>query len=83
MRVCEGGKVTHHIKVSTKAYACMLGGPDGRSLFVLTAETISPAGFPVRGFLREKKGQAYTFHKNKSLSIHISSLPSLSGFTCK
>ncbi|MHC4459227.1 MAG: SMP-30/gluconolactonase/LRE family protein [Planctomycetota bacterium] len=44
MRVCEGGKVTHHIKVSTKAYACMLGGPDGRTLFVLTAETISPAG---------------------------------------
>ena len=44
MRVCEGGKVTHHIKVSTKAYACMLGGPDGRTLFVLTAETISPGG---------------------------------------
>ena len=44
MRVCEGGEITHHIEVSTNAYACMLGGPQRRTLFMLTAETINPDG---------------------------------------
>ncbi len=42
LRVREGGEVTHRIKVSTQAYACMLGGPERRTLFVLTAETSEP-----------------------------------------
>lgn len=42
LRVREGGEVTHRIKVSTQAYACMLGGPECRTLFVLTAETTNP-----------------------------------------
>lgn len=42
LRVREGGEVTHRIKVSTQAYACMLGGPERRTLFVLTAETTNP-----------------------------------------
>jgi len=42
LRVREGGEVTHRIKVSTQAYACMLGGPERRTLFVLTAETSQP-----------------------------------------
>jgi len=41
-RVREGGEVTHRIKVSTGAIACMLGGPDRRTLFILTAETSDP-----------------------------------------
>lgn len=42
LRVRQGGEVTHRIKVSTQAYACMLGGPERRTLFVLTAETTNP-----------------------------------------
>ncbi|MHA2289112.1 MAG: SMP-30/gluconolactonase/LRE family protein [Promethearchaeota archaeon] len=36
-RVLEGGKVTHEVKVSSQAYACMLGGIDRCSLFVATS----------------------------------------------
>lgn len=42
IRVREGGEVTDRIKVSTQAYACMLGGTDRRTLFILTAETSDP-----------------------------------------
>lgn len=42
LRVLEGGEVTHRIAVSTHPYACMLGGPDRRTLFVCTAETSRP-----------------------------------------
>jgi sugar lactone lactonase YvrE len=37
LRVVEGGEVTSRITVETQAIACMLGGPDRRTLFVLTA----------------------------------------------
>jgi len=37
LRVFEGGRVTHRVKVYTQAYACMLGGPGRRTLFVLTS----------------------------------------------
>jgi sugar lactone lactonase YvrE len=36
-RVLEGGSITHRVKVSTQAYACMLGGPDRRTLSVATS----------------------------------------------
>ncbi len=42
LRVCQGGKVTHRIKGSNKVYACMLGGPERRTLFVLTASSSKP-----------------------------------------
>jgi sugar lactone lactonase YvrE len=42
LRVREGGEITHRINVSTQAYACMLGGPERRTLFILTAETANP-----------------------------------------
>lgn len=42
LRVKEGGEVTDRLKVTTNAFACMLGGPDGKTLFVLTAEESSP-----------------------------------------
>lgn len=42
LRVLEGGKVTHRIKVSNQAFACMLGGPERRTLFIMTAETFNP-----------------------------------------
>jgi sugar lactone lactonase YvrE len=44
MRVCEGGEITHRIDVATQAYACMLGGSQRKTLFILTSETINPDG---------------------------------------
>jgi len=38
IRVREGGEVTHRIKVSTQPTACMLGGLQRRTLFIMTAE---------------------------------------------
>jgi sugar lactone lactonase YvrE len=43
LRVREGGAVVDRVDVETNAYACMLGGPDRRTLFVCTAETHDPA----------------------------------------
>jgi sugar lactone lactonase YvrE len=40
--VREGGQVGHRIKVETTAFACMLGGVDRHTLFILTAETHHP-----------------------------------------
>ena len=42
IRVKQGGEVTERIKVETDAFACMLGGPDGRTLFVATAANSDP-----------------------------------------
>jgi sugar lactone lactonase YvrE len=39
-RVLEGGKVTHEVKVSSQAYACMLGGIDRCSLFIATSTAL-------------------------------------------
>lgn len=38
LRVREGGEVVDRVTVDTVPYACMLGGPDGRTLFVLTSD---------------------------------------------
>jgi len=43
LRVREGGAVTHRFKPSLRPYACMLGGADRRTLFVVTAQTHDPA----------------------------------------
>lgn len=42
LRVLEGGEVTHRIRVSTTAFACMLGGPERGTLFIMTADTFNP-----------------------------------------
>jgi sugar lactone lactonase YvrE len=39
VRVVEGGEVTDVVTTNARCFACMLGGPDGRTLFMLTAET--------------------------------------------
>lgn len=36
LRVAEGGVVTHRVSTPSQAIACMLGGDDGRDLFVLS-----------------------------------------------
>jgi sugar lactone lactonase YvrE len=42
LRVENGGEITHRVALSTGAYACMLGGEDGRTLFMLTADESGP-----------------------------------------
>ncbi|NED97811.1 SMP-30/gluconolactonase/LRE family protein [Phytoactinopolyspora alkaliphila] len=38
VRVEEGGKVLHTIDVDRGCFGCMLGGPDGRTLYLMAAE---------------------------------------------
>jgi sugar lactone lactonase YvrE len=38
LRVQEGGQVLETIELDRSPFACMLGGPDGRTLFILAAE---------------------------------------------
>jgi sugar lactone lactonase YvrE len=42
IRVKQGGEIAERIKVETDAFACMLGGPDGRTLFIATAPNSDP-----------------------------------------
>ena len=42
LRVREGGAVAERIPAGRPAIACMLGGPDRRTLFVLTADSFHP-----------------------------------------
>ena len=44
VRVLEGGLITHIIRVENDAYACMLGGPDRKTLFVATSKHTRDAG---------------------------------------
>ena len=37
LRVLEGGKITHRVKVDTQPFAAMLGGSDRRTLFICTS----------------------------------------------
>jgi len=41
-RIAEGGETLQKISVETQAFACMLGGPEGRTLHICTAETSQP-----------------------------------------
>ena len=43
-RVLEGGQITHIVRVENDAYACMLGGPDRKTLFVVTSKHTRDAG---------------------------------------
>lgn len=43
LRVREGGEVTDSMALDTHAYAVMLGGPDGRNLFICTSASHDPA----------------------------------------
>ncbi len=44
LRVREGGEVTHRIEIGQPGYACMLGGNDGRTLFVFAADDAHGSG---------------------------------------
>jgi hypothetical protein len=40
--VTEEGTISDRVTTSTTAYACMLGGPDGRTLHVVTGALAGP-----------------------------------------
>jgi sugar lactone lactonase YvrE len=42
LRLREGGEVTHRVEVEHEAFACMLGGPERRTLFLCTAASSDP-----------------------------------------
>jgi sugar lactone lactonase YvrE len=44
VRVLKGGQITHIVRVENDAYACMLGGPDRKTLFVATSKHTRDAG---------------------------------------
>jgi sugar lactone lactonase YvrE len=56
VRVHEGGEITDRIGVETQAFACMLGGSDGRTLFVCTARGSDPEACK-----RERAGRIEAF----------------------
>ena len=43
LRVREGGEIVERVRTATLAIACMLGGEDRRTLYVLTSEALDPA----------------------------------------
>ena len=42
MRVLKGGNISDRVTVSTRPYACMLGGDDRCTLFICTAGSAIP-----------------------------------------
>ena len=54
IRVHEGGMVSERIPVETNAFACMLGGEDGKTLFICTS---NGSGVDPDSALREKSGK--------------------------
>jgi sugar lactone lactonase YvrE len=42
LRQLEGGEITHRVAVEQGAFACMLGGEDGHTLFIVTAASSDP-----------------------------------------
>ncbi|MFD0351143.1 SMP-30/gluconolactonase/LRE family protein [Kitasatospora aburaviensis] len=47
-RVRQGGEVLETVELDRGGFACTLGGPDGRTLFVAAAEWLGPGAEPVR-----------------------------------
>jgi sugar lactone lactonase YvrE len=41
-RIALGGEILQRIPLETQSFACMLGGPDGRTLHICTAESSDP-----------------------------------------
>jgi sugar lactone lactonase YvrE len=55
LRVEEGGQVSHRVALARSAFACMLGGADRRTLYILTATSSDP-----EACRRERDGRVET-----------------------
>jgi sugar lactone lactonase YvrE len=60
LRVAEGGKVLGQIELDRPCYACMLGGDDGRTLFMVAQKWFGPDR--MEELIRAKTGQILTAH---------------------
>jgi sugar lactone lactonase YvrE len=49
LRLREGAQVLDRVPIDHYALACMLGGPDRRTLFIMTTEVLNPADGNARG----------------------------------
>jgi len=58
LRVREGGEVLDRIELDRPCYACMLGGEDGRTLFMVVAKWFGPER--IDELLQAKTGQVLT-----------------------
>jgi len=52
LRIEEGGGITDRIETDQRCFACMLGGDDGRTLYILTAPSARPEEVAGRGLGR-------------------------------
>jgi sugar lactone lactonase YvrE len=55
IRVAEGGEVRDRIEVGQNAFACTLGGTEGRTLYVMAST------FPIREALRTRPGRVLAY----------------------
>ncbi|SRR5260370_42307848 len=51
LRVKEGAQITDRLPLSTIPVACMLGGPQRRTLFIATTESQDPNDRTARGII--------------------------------
>ena len=58
VRVAEGGEVLDRIELDRPCYACMLGGDDGRTLFMVAQKWFGPDR--IEELIRAKTGQILT-----------------------
>jgi sugar lactone lactonase YvrE len=58
LRVREGGEVLDRIQLDRPCYACMLGGEDGRTLFMVVAKWFGPSA--IDELIEAKTGQVLT-----------------------
>jgi sugar lactone lactonase YvrE len=58
LRVAEGGEVLDRIELDRPCYACMLGGDDGRTLFMVAARWFGPDR--IDELVKAKTGQVLT-----------------------
>ena len=58
VRVVEGGEILERIELDRPCFGCMLGGPDGRTLFLLALEWRGVE--EVEGLLADRTGQVLT-----------------------
>lgn len=58
LRVREGGEILDRIEVDRPCYACMLGGDDGRTLFMVVAQWFGPDR--MEALIEAKTGQILT-----------------------
>ena len=49
MRIREGGEVTHVVETPRGAFACILGGPDRRTLYAVGQDSRGPDGLAELG----------------------------------